>query len=217
MRRLSIAGKSLLEDASTSAGYGWLVALFVGVSALTGGAVLRVAGRVFLGWGPVTGPDPAQARAAKERVDETRDERDHTPTLMIIVRAILLLGAAMVGFIPGAIPGVERAAARFADHAAYARWVLDAAHVGWPKVTPGHIAAVDVLYSLLALAGALGTAALGLFGRPLRESLPTGIRVPARTALRTLRQLHSGHVGDYIAWWSTGASVLGGVCLLALR
>jgi hypothetical protein len=33
----------------------------------------------------------------------------------------------------------------------------------------------------------------------------------------TLRGLRSGHIGDYIAWWSAGASVLGGVLLVALR
>ena len=42
-------GKSLLDASASGGGYGWLVAVFVLVSALTGGAVLRVAGRVFLG------------------------------------------------------------------------------------------------------------------------------------------------------------------------
>jgi hypothetical protein len=32
-----------------------------------------------------------------------------------------------------------------------------------------------------------------------------------------LRGLHSGHIGDYIAWWTTGAGLLGAACLLALR
>jgi multicomponent Na+:H+ antiporter subunit D len=68
----AFAGKSLLESATSEAGYGWLAGLFVIVSTLTGGAVLRVTGRVFLGLGPSTGPDPTHARAAVERVDETR-------------------------------------------------------------------------------------------------------------------------------------------------
>jgi multicomponent Na+:H+ antiporter subunit D len=212
----AFAGKSLLEEAASEGGYGWLIAVFVVVSALTGGAVLRVSGRVFLGWGPAEGPDPSQARAAEERVDETRDARDHTPILMMVVPAGLLVGAAVLGLVPGAVPGVERAAARFVDHGAYARWVLDAAHVSWPAVTTSHVQALDVLYALLAAGGAVGLAVLGLFGRPLRESLPSTIREPARSSLRQLRHLHSGQVGDYIAWWSAGASVLGGVCLIAL-
>jgi len=75
----------------------------------------------------------------------------------------------------------------------------------------------DVLTSLAGVLGAIGAAALGLFGRPLREGLPKRVHVPARRALLTLRMLHSGHIGDYIAWWTAGTSVLGGVCLVALR
>jgi multicomponent Na+:H+ antiporter subunit D len=213
----AFAGKSLLESASSDAGYGWLAALFVIVSALTGGAVLRVAGRVWLGWGPATGPDPSQARAAEERVDETRDERDHTPVLMIVVPFVLLVLAAVVGVIPGAVPWVERMATRFVDHRAYAAWVLHGAAVHWPATPVTHVEALDVVTALVAVLGAFGVAAVGLFGRGIREALPSAVSGPARAAVRQLRQLHSGHIGDYIAWWSAGASALGAVCLVVLR
>jgi multicomponent Na+:H+ antiporter subunit D len=213
----AFAGKSLLEAAASEAGYGWLVAVFVLVSALTGGAVLRVAGRVFLGWGPAEGPDPSQARAAEERVDEERGPREHTPWLMMMVPAVLLLGAAVLGLVPGAVPGAERSAARFVDHAAYTSWVLHGARIHWPVVLGSQVEAKDVAFALLAVFGAIGLAALGLFGRPLREGLPRRVREPARELLRSVRHLHSGHIGDYIAWWSAGASLLGGVCLLALK
>ncbi len=210
-------GKSELESASSQAGYGWLIAVFLIVSALTGGAVLRVAGRVFAGWGPAEGPDPSQARAAEERVSEVEGSRDHTPWLMMVVPAVLLTAAAVLGLIPGVVPAIDRAVARFTDHAAYARWVLAGAHVHWPALTPSHVEPVEILYGLLAVAGAIAAAALGLFGRPLRESAPRSITGPARGLVRGLRGLHSGHIGDYIAWWTAGASLLGGVCLLALR
>jgi multicomponent Na+:H+ antiporter subunit D len=212
----AFAGKSLLESASTEAGYGWLIALFVIVSGATGGAVLRIAGRVFMGWGPAEGPDPSQTRAAEERVDETRDIRDHTPATMMVVPAVMLTAAALVVFIPGALDGVQRAAARFTDHAAYVQWVLGSAHVNWPNVELGRIEPLDVLYALLAIAAAVGAAAIGLFGRPLSEWLPRRVREPAGAVLRGLRHLHSGEIGDYIAWWTAGASALGAVCLLAL-
>jgi multicomponent Na+:H+ antiporter subunit D len=212
----AFAGKSLIESASSDAGYGWLIALFIVVSAATGGAVLRVAGRVFLGWGPTKGPDPGQTRAAEERVDETRDVRDHTPLTMMVVPAVLLIAAAFVVFIPGAFAGVQRAAARFTDHAAYSHWVLGGAHIRWPGVEISHIEALDVVYALIAIAGAFGAALLGLFGRPLREALPRAIREPTRGALHRLRHLHSGEIGDYVAWWTVGASLLGAVCLVAL-
>jgi multicomponent Na+:H+ antiporter subunit D len=169
-----------------------------------------------MGWGPAEGPDPSQTRAAHERVDETRDVRDHTPITMIAVPTVLLLAAALIVFIPGSLDGVQRAAARFTDHGAYARWVLSGAHVHWPAPQLSHIEPLDVLYALIAIAAAIGSAAVGLFGRPLRDSLPSRVREPTRTALRSLRHLHSGEIGDYIAWWTAGASVLGAVCLLAL-
>jgi len=84
-------------------------------------------------------------------------------------------------------------------------------------VVPETAKPIDVIYGLLATVGALGAAAAGLFGRPLREALPQAVGGRARSGLRALRSLHSGHIGDYIAWWTAGAGMLGGVCLVALR
>ncbi len=211
-------GKSLLdESASGVGGYGWLIAVYVFVSAMTGGAVLRITGRVFLGWGPHEGPHPEQARAAEERVSEAIGTEGQTRVLMVVVPAVLLLGALVLGLIPGAVPGVERLTAQFVDHGAYARWVLHGVHVALPLPKPSHVSASDYAYGVAAVAGALGVAVLGLFGRPLREALPSWVRDPNRGAVAVLRGLHDGHIGDYIAWWSAGASVVGGVCLIALR
>jgi multicomponent Na+:H+ antiporter subunit D len=213
----AFAGKSLIEHAASGLGYGWLAVLFALVSALTGGAVLRVSGRVFLGWGPAQGPDPRQARAAEERVDETRDTRDHTPPLMLAVPAVLLVCAAAIGLVPGAVPLIERLAAQFAMHRAYAAWVLHGIHAALPKVSSDHVAPVELASALAGVAGALGLAAVGLFGRPLRERLPTASTGAARDWLHALRRLHSGHIGDYIAWWTAGAGAFRAACLLALR
>jgi multicomponent Na+:H+ antiporter subunit D len=211
-------GKSLLEEGSSAAGgYGWLIAVYILVSAVTGGAVLRVTGRVFLGWGPSEGAHPEQARAAEEQVDETRGERDHTPAVMLVVPAVLLVGVLVLGLIPGAVPGAERALAQFADHGAYARWVLHGAHVGLPVLPPSHVSLSDYGYGALSTVGALAVAGVGLFGRPARESLPAAVGTRAGSAVAVLRGLHNGHIGDYIAWWSAGVSLIGGVCLVALR
>jgi multicomponent Na+:H+ antiporter subunit D len=212
----AFTGKSLAEGSASERAYGWTVAVFTLTSALTGGAVLRVTGRVFLGWGPSEGPDPEQAQAAEERVDETRGERDHTPPLMLVVPAALLVLAAVAGLVPGLLDSVEKAAAQFTDHAAYARWGLHGAAAGHAHAEPAHVEAVDYAFAAIAVLGAVALAAIGLFGRPLREALPRRVREPSRHALRGLRALHSGHIADYIAWWTAGAGALGGVCLLAL-
>ena len=141
----AFVGKSLVEEDLSRAGYGWLIVVFVIVSAVTGGAVLRVCGRVFLGWGPAQGPDPSQARSAHERVDETRGERDSTPPLMIAVPAVLLVVAALVRFLPGAVTAVQRAALTFTDHHAYRLWVLHGAGLGSPHAAPSPVRLPDVL------------------------------------------------------------------------
>jgi multicomponent Na+:H+ antiporter subunit D len=210
-------GKAEIEAAASATGYGWLTALFVIVGAATGGAVLRIAGRVFLGWGPDEGPDPSQARAAEERLDETREPRDHTPPLMIIVPAVLLTLALTVGFIPGAVPWLERASAQFVDHRSYAAWVLHGATVQFPHAALSSASLLEILSSFGSVALALLLAFIGLFGRPLREALPAVVRDPSRALVKRVRHLHSGHIGDYIAWWTTGAAAFGAVCLLALR
>jgi multicomponent Na+:H+ antiporter subunit D len=210
-------GKSLLEAGSAEVGYGWLIAVFVIVSAVTGGALLRVVGCVFLGWGAAEGEHREQAQVAAEAVDETRGSRDHTPALMVVVPAVLLTAALALGLLPGAVPGVERFAAQFAEHQAYGAWVLHAQRVGLQLTAPNHVSAADYGYGALSTVGALLVAAYGLFGkRVLRRHREPGLR-PIAGAVSLIRSLHSGHVGDYIAWWSAGVSLVGGLCLVTLR
>ena len=177
-------GKALIEGSASEVGYGWLLAVFAIVSALTAGAVLRVAGRVFYGWGPSEGPDPRQARAAHERVDETREDRDFTPPLMLVVPGVLLTASVVVGLVPGAVAWVARSAARFADHPAYAHWVLHGHNVRWPPAPPTHVETIDVIIGMLTLVAAFGVAAAGLFGRPLLLRLPRRVRAGGRGAMR---------------------------------
>jgi multicomponent Na+:H+ antiporter subunit D len=206
-------GKSLLEEAAGEAGYGWLIAVFITCSAMTAGALLRVTGRVFLGWGPRQAPDPGQARAAEEAVDEQRSARDHTPPMMLVVPAVLFVAAAVAGLVPGLVPGIERQAVRFVDHSAYHAWVIAGTSVSWPAPPARHLAASSVLYGALSLLGALGVAGLGLWARELRERLPA----PVAGTVAGLRRLQSGDIRDYIAWWTAGTAALGGLCLIALR
>ncbi len=209
-------GKSLLESAAIDGGFPWLPAVFVISSVCTGGAVLRVAGRVFLGWGA------AQARNERDRdepareADEENVSRDRTPPLMVLVPAVLLLAAIAIGLIPGAVPGIERAAGHFGDHQAYIGWVLHGGRANFAPVHTSHIETYDYVYGAISTLGALGLAALGLFGGPVRERVPEALLHPSLAALNKLRELHSGHIGDYIAWWTAGAALLGGASLILL-
>lgn len=210
-------GKATIESAASRLGYGRLTAVFVIVSAATAGAVLRVAGRVFLGWGPASGPDPSQARAAEERVDENVDPRAHIAPLMVIAPATLLGLAIGGGLVPGSVAWLQRAAAVFCEHSAQLRWVLHGQPLPLPVVHPESASTFELLAGIGAVLLALAVAATGLFGRPFARSLPASLRERSGGLNRRLRRLHSGHIGDYIAWWTAGAGTLGMVCLLALR
>jgi hypothetical protein len=64
------------------------------------------------------------------------------------VPAVLLVAAAAIGLVPGAVPAVEHQALRFVDHSSYARWVLGSGrHIIWPAIKPSHVEAVDVLFA----------------------------------------------------------------------
>ena len=68
-------GKSLLDGDALEVRYPWLPAVFVISSILTGGAVLRAAGRVFLGWGASErrgGRAAAPAARGGRRADRAR-------------------------------------------------------------------------------------------------------------------------------------------------
>jgi multicomponent Na+:H+ antiporter subunit D len=209
-------GKSLLDGAALDAGYPWLPAIFVISSMFTGGAVLRVSGRVFLGWGPADAPASRQAAAAREEEREEDAPRNHTPVLMLVVPGLMLVGAIVVGLIPGAVPAIEVATSHFHDHQSYINWVLHG-RTHFSPVSTSHIEGFDFAYAGGATLGAIALAALGLFGRPLRRRVPKLVLRPVVVAVGGLRSLHSGHIGDYIAWWTAGAAAMGGAALIFLR
>jgi multicomponent Na+:H+ antiporter subunit D len=208
-------GKSLIEAAAVDGHYPWLPAVFVISSMLTGGAVLRVGGRVFLGWGRPDPGDDSGAREASEEPDEENEARDRTPPSMVVVPAVLVAGAALLGIIPGLVPGIETAAYHLHDHAAGIAWVLRGV-VHFAPVPHTHLEAYDYLYASGAVVGAIALAALGLFGPGVRATLARGPLAPVAGAVNGFRRLHSGHIGDYIAWWTVGAAVLGAASLLLL-
>src|SRR2546423_14792244 len=94
---------------------------------------------------------------------------------MLLAPAVLLVGVAVIGLIPGVVPGIERAAHHFTDHAAYARWVLQGAAPHFAPAITSHIETFDYLYGAGAVIGAVGLAPLSLFGPSLRERAPASL------------------------------------------
>jgi multicomponent Na+:H+ antiporter subunit D len=205
-------GKSMIESAADEAGLGWVTAIFVLASVLSGGAVLRAAGRVFLGWGAAEDAIAADLPAPHETDPELAYRHDRVPRTMTVPALALAAAGLLVGLVPGVPDRMMEAAAAFTDRAGYAAAVLHGATTSVPRgpgaESPG---VVDVVVGLLTVAGAAGLAWVALFRERLdaRRVRPIEARVAA--LLAQLRALHSGYVGDYVTWLVIGTAVLAGL------
>jgi multicomponent Na+:H+ antiporter subunit D len=213
----SFFGKSMIDEASLEQGYSWLPTVFLVCSAVTGGAVLRVAGRVFAGWGPRERPHDASEAEASHEEPETEMGHDHTPISMLIPAVLLAVAAVVVGLVPGVIHAIEHGAEHFVDRQAYVSAVLRDTHPHFLELPPSKLKPDDFLYGAGSTLLAVALATLALFGRPLAERAPAGPVAGARRALGGLRSLHSGHVGDYITWLTFGLAAVGGLFAITLR
>jgi multicomponent Na+:H+ antiporter subunit D len=203
-------GHEGLDRASQVLGSHWPAAFFTAVTILSTAAILRAGARVFLGWGdvrdPLLTPEP----------DEAEPEEPGRPALLLVLpAAALAAGALAVGPIGTLAPHALQAAARFTDTRGYARTVLDGRP---PKAAPAEhppASRESVIWAIVSTVGAAALAAFALW----RRRLPAALRAPGRLlvpALDALRGLHTGHVGDYVAWLTFGAAVLGGLLALGL-
>lgn len=177
-------GKAVTEEAVG----GPLTVVFVAASAITGGAVLRVTARVFLGLGPRP-RDAEYETSGSDEKPETVGRLRRIPDTMTTVPAVLLAGALAVGTVPGFGDLVARSVNEAGSGGAQVsvHWTLHGALLG--------LAATVLAAALAALA----------------VTRPRWVAAPDRAA--PLRRLQSGHVGDYVAWLLVGATALG---LLAL-
>jgi len=202
-------GKALIEDAAADLGFhGVSVILFLS-SALTGGAVLRVCGAVFLGWGH---KENEEGKTPKYQEKETKKKYTRTPLVMIVPVGVLFLLALLAGLWPTLKSETVRAAARFENPQGYADGVLEGSAETLLAVGPKQPPPSGFLSSVTATAGAVVLALTALFVRRLPQSLRRNAWRVGHPALAVLRTLHSGYVGDYVVWIIVGVAMLGGLC-----
>jgi multicomponent Na+:H+ antiporter subunit D len=213
-------GKTLIEDAGARAGYHFLPWIFGICAAVTGGAVLRAAGRVFLGWGP-----RERDRFASERIGEAEmetgegHERHRTTRVIFLIPTVALMaGGLALGMVPGLSGHVEQGAHEFQDRRSYQAAVLRGEAEPERPVDVEPPSALGAFYGLASGAAAVALALVALFRRRL---VPASTRraVAARfgPVIRRLRLLHSGHVGDYAAWFAVGLLAVLALFAVALR
>lgn len=210
-------GKGLIEAAAGSAGYAWVTSVLILASIGTGGAVLRAAGQVFLGWGQKK-EDPSAAQEGDQEESESGGPSGRTPAVMFVPALVLMIAGFVSGVIPSIGEAIEAASAQFLNQPAYVKAVLGTAVplVSPLTLEPAHITLSMVISGLVATAGVVIYALLALFSYRLPEGVQ---RLFARlgSALGRLRAVHSGHPGDYVTWITLGVVVLGALCAFTLR
>ncbi|MGW2801714.1 complex I subunit 5 family protein [Streptomyces sp. NPDC001269] len=178
-------GKAVVEEAVG----GPLTVVYVLVSAVTGGAVLRVAAGVFYGLGRPPRVGSAYETTGTGEEPETRHRLSRIPDTMTAVPGLLLAGSLAVGAVPGFAGAVARS--------------VNEAGSGGALATP-HWTAAGVLLGLASTALALALAALAVSRPELFGARPWTL---------PLRRLQSGHIGDYVAWFLVGTVLLGALAL----
>ena len=209
-------GKSVAEEAVSAAGYPWGPALFIAVSALTGGAVLRAGARVCLG----LGPRPDLSRAEPEETSGADEKRDtpalgRTPVTMMLAIMILIAAGLALGLLPQARAAFETAGQPFNDRAGYLAQALGQVAAVTRPVPAGGWTASGVAFGLLSVALAIMVAGLGLHSGRLPPAVRSALS-PARPVLTGLHRLHSGHIGDYVAWLFAGITAVAALIGLPL-
>ncbi len=212
-------GKGWIEDSAASRGMAWISVVFIACSVLVGAAVLRVAGGVFYGLGDPPSESMEMARESSEETSETEAAKQRTPLSMIVPPAVLVIAAAVLGFLPCLGAAVEAAAVRFQDQSGYTARVLSGAPVPhpaapFPAETAG-ITAADVLTGVASAAGAVVLAYLALYWRRL-PLLRRGFE-PGTGLVAPIRRFQSGVVNDYVTWIVVGVACLGGALAFSLR
>lgn len=209
-------GKGMIEDAASSSGYGWLTAVLILASVLTGAAVLRAAARVFAGIG-----EPEEDEAARQG-DEQEPESQRTgrtPASMFLPACLLLAIGLAIGLVPDVASRTERAAAGFLNQAAYSQVVLDNAPAIQPvgNVEPAGPNPFQLVSGLTSTAGAILLAMASIYRRRLPKTLCDYAGLVVQPPLQRLRVLQSGDVRDYVTWLAFGTAGLGAAFAFLLR
>lgn len=219
---VSSAGHALLVDAADEVGLPWMELVIALSVILSSGAVLRAAGRIWLGWGASESSRPDTGTAddpGEENEDDGRPRsgrRERVPLTMVLPPLALLAIGLGLGLTSGIEEHAVAAAAAFSDRTSYAAGVLGTHGSPIPPRGPAvpaspELSAGGVLTDLGQVLAALGVAALALNPRA------AGLRRALAAGTGWLRRLHSGLVGDQVTWLVAGLALLAALGEAALH
>jgi multicomponent Na+:H+ antiporter subunit D len=191
-------GARLIDIGAAQSGEAWVPFVLGLAGALTGGAVLRATGRVFLGWGAVSGEE-------EHAPSETEQEKANRPLwLMLAPAAVLLVLALPSGEF------IEHLVQQAAVQAAHP-WTAALLGIGPPPppaVVPPPTPPPHPFLPWVTLAVALILAGYDLGRAKLPAILRTSIQRLSDPPFRLLERLHTGIIGDYVAGIIAGIAIL---------
>jgi multicomponent Na+:H+ antiporter subunit D len=204
-------GEAMIDSAAEKLHYSWVSYIFMLAAIITAGAVLRVAGQVYFGWGP----EVDQSQQEEGETDEGRETAGDTkvPFTMYVPAVTLLLLGIGISLVPQVREKVEIASMRFQDQAAYQSEVLYHSSLPDYHPEPSESLKAGIIRGILSTILAFVVAGFALFRTksPLKAlDFSGGLTL----LLRPLRQIHSGNMADYVAWLTFGVAVFGGVFAL---
>lgn len=176
-------GFKLIERGAQTAGRDWVPALLLVSATLTGAAVLRVAGRIFAGWGEMPGD---------EQHGETEEEQEpgQQPVLLLAGPPAVLLVLGLIGW-DDAGGFAARAAAGLMLRPDEMSPPLHGSAGPW-----------------IAMTAAIAIAAFELSRRHLPCILTGAVEAIRLPPTRLLQLMQSGLVTDYVTWLAVGLAIL---------
>ncbi|HWE79739.1 MAG TPA: proton-conducting transporter membrane subunit [Pseudolabrys sp.] len=192
-------GHGVIDHALEDRGL-WVSLLLTFGAALTGAAVLRATGRMFLGLGRNTGQESSSSTKHEQEKD----------------RSLLLLLAPAIGFLVFALVTADlpihdviaRAAGFYTDGHAYAALVLQGAQ---PGPNGADLTESGSWLGWCGIVVALVIAAFELNRDRLPKPLLRAADAPSVPVLLLINRMHTGRVGDYALWAFFGLTLFAGV------
>jgi multicomponent Na+:H+ antiporter subunit D len=204
----TFSGHALIEDAAGAEGFWWVPLVLAFATIGSTGAIVRAGLRIFFGVGdpddPILSEEPGESPAAGER-----------PLIVVMYAVTLVLACA--GLATGAWTGLAAkamgAAHTFTDQLSYSHAVLDHRPPAPPPPGEWTTTTSAVLWGVVTFTGSI---ALGV-ASTMRNRFPSRLTDGLSRVLAPLRAVHSGHVGDYVAWLTLGTAVIGGLFAVTIR
>src|SRR5438105_1490933 len=212
----TLLGEAVIDHNAEQLGFKWVSWIFIAASVITAAAVFRVLGNLYFGLESRQSVDKSAGDTGlTDEPPETNGSHHRTPALTWVPLVVLVIAGVGMSFIPHLRSAAHGAASRFQDQSGYEAIVLDHAALPSPQIREEAPLAAALWRGGISTAGALLLAAFSLARRRLFRRRRWENALPA--AMHPLRRLHSGLIGDYVAWLTFGAAAFGVLCFWLIR